>query len=188
MRQLYSQNMFSASELGRILGNGLEAAGSFRHKMPAADRRNSIIGRLDHALLCIASARACASVPPSRWRPRPDRSRPTTSRPTARNLRASNILGRCRISPSPRRARLCDMAYMDVKPAAPNGSDRRAVARQEFLRGNLAGHHRGPERSRLSRDRPRPDRVLQIDASPRITSTAFSSSPETRTRCWLRSA
>ena len=33
-----------------------------------------------------------------------------------------------------------DMAYMDVKPATAERPDRRAAARQEFLRRHLAGH------------------------------------------------
>ena len=57
-----------------------------------------------------------------------------------------------------------DMAYMDVK--ADGAGERRyrcAVSRQEFLRGDLAGHDRGPDRRRLARHCRRPDRFLQIE-------------------------
>jgi len=56
-----------------------------------------------------------------------------------------------------------DMAYMDVKTGEAEPARRGAAARQEFLRGHLARHHRGIEPGRLSRDRPGPDRILQID-------------------------
>ena len=41
-----------------------------------------------------------------------------------------------------------DMAYMDVTPEKPNGADRRAAARQEFLRRDLGSDDRRAERRR----------------------------------------
>ena len=48
-----------------------------------------------------------------------------------------------------------DMAYMDVKPTSTSMVDRAAVARQELLCSDVAGNHRGFDRSRLSGDRSR---------------------------------